>query len=466
MNDPFLIAGIVILTAVLLRLVFKWYRSEARRKAEQQIAAQKARKAVRRKQTQLGEEVKAAHVVSRVAPERVPLSEPYDKTFTGGATPQSIAKWEAEIHQVGRQMIGQLDSKMVALQTLTLEANRAANRLEILVEHLEKISKLHPVSQVESIRSTAAFAQFATEARTAVETAAEPTVPSIVADEFEAELEEQVGEDPFAEFYAENFRDHILDPEREPQIPMESVPHQNIPTRGLIPVEQAEAAAKETGGLNPLSAVLGELDARAQVPIPPKPPVSTRETVAPAMVLKTEPSQTFSERQEGFQTERIDISRRFPDSIGPTTGAAGSSPGPIRKKLSRGKNSPLSLGSPAMPGGNDPAVGSVAIPPVSVVNSTSRRITVSPGRKDVEAPLSMETLYDDGLAQREGGELFAVAGVATEAPVRTVPPELGSHLELRRQVELLSDYGYTPRQIAQSLDITVGEVDLVLNLRR
>ena len=51
------------------------------------------------------------------------------------------AKWEAEIQQMGQQIIGQLDRKMTALQAITSEGNRMANRLEIFVEHLEQTTR-------------------------------------------------------------------------------------------------------------------------------------------------------------------------------------------------------------------------------------------------------------------------------------------------------------------------------------
>ena len=51
------------------------------------------------------------------------------------------AKWEAEIQQMGQQIIGQLDRKMTALQAVTLEGNRMANRLEVFVEHLEQTAR-------------------------------------------------------------------------------------------------------------------------------------------------------------------------------------------------------------------------------------------------------------------------------------------------------------------------------------
>lgn len=446
--DPFLIAGICVLTAVFLRLIYKWHRAEAKRKAEQQAIAQKTREAERRRQAQLGEEAKARQAAaSRNLAERVPRPEPYDATFAGGPTPQNIARWEAEIHQIGREMIGRIDSKMVALQTLTLEANRAANRLEILVEHLERYSKLSTkLTGTQEIKETAAVSA--------------PMESSPEA--FAAMKLDPPGEDPFAEFYVEHFRENAAEEEETEtaQAALSAEPAKS----NLIPAEQSVK-------LNPVAAVLDELQAQADSLFESQAALTTLTAPAPATVLR--PEVPTSESTETLRAEPVELSRRLPESFG-LTGGRPSSPGPVRKKLSRGQEHPLSLGSPVLPGGTGLGLGSTAIPPSSVVNNTSRRITVSPDRRDVEAPLPLDALYDDKLTDREGGELFAVAGVSAEsrsvgAEVSTTaapPREIGSHLELRRQVELMSDYGYTPRQIAQSLDLTVGEVDLMLNLRR
>ena len=47
-----------------------------------------------------------------------------------GATPDSLAQWEVQMHETARDLSAQLDSKMGALQHLTCEADRAAARLE------------------------------------------------------------------------------------------------------------------------------------------------------------------------------------------------------------------------------------------------------------------------------------------------------------------------------------------------
>ena len=47
-----------------------------------------------------------------------------------GELPESVARWEVEMHESARQMAAQMDSKMSALQALIADADRAAARLE------------------------------------------------------------------------------------------------------------------------------------------------------------------------------------------------------------------------------------------------------------------------------------------------------------------------------------------------
>jgi len=128
--------GIIIVIVVLLRQISHRHR----RNAEQQRQFETDRKAAL--ETERKKQTLVVHPKSSVSsPQtRVPLGDPFGTPFTGSIH-GSAAKWEAEIHQIGRHIIGQIDSKMAALQVITLDANRAANRLELLVEHLEQIAR-------------------------------------------------------------------------------------------------------------------------------------------------------------------------------------------------------------------------------------------------------------------------------------------------------------------------------------
>lgn len=132
----YFLLGLLIVILTLLRLTSQRFRKNAEKKRQYAEAVQAAKEAERKRQL---ESVVPKSKVS-MPKSRLPLADPFGTPFTGNI--QGIAaKWEAEVHQIGRQIIGQIDSKMAALQAITLDANRTANRLEILVEHLEQIAR-------------------------------------------------------------------------------------------------------------------------------------------------------------------------------------------------------------------------------------------------------------------------------------------------------------------------------------
>ena len=68
-----------------------------------------------------------------------------------------VAEWKGKVQQLGQQIIRQIDCKMTALQAITTEGNRTANRLEVFVEHLEQIAE----KRIE--RQQQQFARYAAE---------------------------------------------------------------------------------------------------------------------------------------------------------------------------------------------------------------------------------------------------------------------------------------------------------------
>ncbi|MDR0869293.1 MAG: hypothetical protein LBN39_00725 [Planctomycetaceae bacterium] len=129
----YIIAGIAILTFSLFRYQIKRKQREVKQMAERKKQARLTAEAEQKRQQQLGEQVRQKTYAGRAT-----LPEPVRDVFTGGATPKQILKWELEIDEIGRRMLGQLDTKMSAIQAMLLEANRTANRIEILLETLEK----------------------------------------------------------------------------------------------------------------------------------------------------------------------------------------------------------------------------------------------------------------------------------------------------------------------------------------
>jgi hypothetical protein len=130
--------GLIVIIVSVLQLR-KRYRQESERQKNQLAAISAAQEEERRRQKQKGEEQRQKPGTPEL--NRVPIAPPPQDKFTGTIPQGQIAKWEAEIFTIGRQIIGQIDSKMVAIETLTLEATRAANRLELLIEHFEQLTE-------------------------------------------------------------------------------------------------------------------------------------------------------------------------------------------------------------------------------------------------------------------------------------------------------------------------------------
>ena len=129
----FLLIGIILIIFTSLNQIRQRARRNALRQKQRNSALQSAQEAERK--TQMLASLPKAKVQTSVS-----LPDPFGIPFTG-VIQGNAAKWEAEIHKLGRQIIGQIDSKMAALQAMTLDANRTANRLEILVEHLEQFAR-------------------------------------------------------------------------------------------------------------------------------------------------------------------------------------------------------------------------------------------------------------------------------------------------------------------------------------
>ena len=135
-SDLIALLGIALVTMTMFRMALQRIRKKTEREQQREIAIQAAQDAERK------EQLAAAVPKLKVPPPktRAPLGNPLGTPFTGN-TQGIAAKWEAEVHQIGRQIIGQIDCKMAALQAITVDANRTANRLEMLVEHLEQIAR-------------------------------------------------------------------------------------------------------------------------------------------------------------------------------------------------------------------------------------------------------------------------------------------------------------------------------------
>ena len=142
--------GLIIVITMLLRMLGQRSRKNAEQRRQHAAAIQAALEAEQKRQS----ETALPRAKVPLSTTRVPMSDPFGIPFTG-STRGVAAKWEAEIHQLGRQILGQIESKMAALQAITLDANRTANRLEILVEHLEQIAQRQIEWQQQQIAQSA-----------------------------------------------------------------------------------------------------------------------------------------------------------------------------------------------------------------------------------------------------------------------------------------------------------------------
>ncbi len=78
--------------------------------------------------------------------------------FTGTnslGAPREVLKWQVELHDLGRDIKAELDSKMLAVQSITRSYDAAANRLGQMIKLAEQ-TPIHPDSPVAQARQLAA----------------------------------------------------------------------------------------------------------------------------------------------------------------------------------------------------------------------------------------------------------------------------------------------------------------------
>ncbi|MGL4941989.1 MAG: hypothetical protein ACRC46_02220 [Thermoguttaceae bacterium] len=124
-------AGLAILVLTFVIRLRKQYRHEAVRQRQRQVDA--ARDVPSNALSSNG---------GRGVPRQPSRLLKPDTPFSGQDTTHNLVRWELEIDALGRQTIGQINSKMVALQTLLLEAERLTNRVELVLERLEQSGDL------------------------------------------------------------------------------------------------------------------------------------------------------------------------------------------------------------------------------------------------------------------------------------------------------------------------------------
>lgn len=421
-------AGVAIFSTMMILQVRLRYQREARRAAERRAAAQAAKEAERKRQAMTGEPLKVKlAATSRVAPDRVPLGEPFDAAFAGGVPPRSIAKWETEIHQIGRQMVGQIDSKSVVLQTLTMEANRAANRLEILIDHLETLLK-----DVAELRKPA-DALNTTVASTNSSNAeiVRETVQEIVQETVSRERSSNLipAEAVSAQVQVESFADVLEELENELDR-FHDLAKEEIPTATILKVPPP-TAANET--LPESSSELPVRRLSASINVLPQHPGRAQETVAPPPTGSTFDSENYRISIREQRTSTTPVPPSQPSSI-PLAAVTATPPTQQPQR---------------------PSLSFSSLFDDNLMERLDESSTVSVSRQPVPR-------YETPLIEQSSLSKVAVEGAAID---NRFVSEIGAHLDLRKKVEMLADYGYSAGQIAQSLDITVGEVELMISLR-
>jgi hypothetical protein len=384
-DNYLLLAGIVIITMSLMLHLFKRQRLNAERQAKFRAAAETAKELERKLQLQTNKPVKNQQEKSyRSASDRMTISNSKEQPFNGGFTPRQVAKWELEIDQLGRQWTGTLDSKMIALQTLTQEANRVANRMELLLEQFELL--VHTKNETKSkIHQTENESYQVVTAEEKITQKEFTTIPST---------------------------------KSSTQTPEEF--------SNLIPANKTEYPAEPF--------VLDDLETEID---------RLQQQIADGTVYQI-PHATILKINENIPNSpsKLNEQQSAPDISFSTVNMANSI------AANREQNQEQNRDRYTKPMFSTDSVS---------IKSNSHRITVSPSL--ALAPmgnLSFDSLYDDQPARHNNETIVATP----PDPVKT-----DSRLDLQKQIEMLDNYGYSTRQIAQSLNITVGEVDLILKLK-
>jgi hypothetical protein len=69
--------------------------------------------------------------------------------------PTEVLKWQVELHDLGRELKAELDSKLIAVRSMTLSYDRAAQRLSELIRMAEQVT-VSPQSPLAEARRLSA----------------------------------------------------------------------------------------------------------------------------------------------------------------------------------------------------------------------------------------------------------------------------------------------------------------------
>lgn len=145
-----LLLGLMIVTGTLLLRSWKYF-NESKRRSQESIGLLQTRKnasektTARRDPPPRGSGGKAAAGKGPTAATRKQLGKTHDM----------VARWEIDMHDLARELTGQIDSKMSLLQTLLAEGQRVADRLDHSIDRFVRVtSSLQSVSTSETEEET------------------------------------------------------------------------------------------------------------------------------------------------------------------------------------------------------------------------------------------------------------------------------------------------------------------------
>ncbi|MDR1485326.1 MAG: hypothetical protein LBT09_10940 [Planctomycetaceae bacterium] len=347
---------------------------ESARKRKQYDAIVAAQKEKREELIQKGEDPKKKPGTSEMT--RVPINDPFGNKFSSGAAQGQIAKLEAELFALGRQLIGQLDSKMIAIETLTLEANRTANRLELLIEHFEQVA-----DKLENSR------------KNKIETP-------------EKNQNKQIAPNHTSQI--NNTINNVTKiPPQNPITESEKLGNENI-RRGVEPqpVNFTDYLSELETEINEFQDKVDEFGGGKEVTI---------------LRAVTEQENNLPDKSAKITSAEIK-----PASIASTQ-----------------SNDPLALSAPRFPGEN------------STDKNIRTKIPASNKENYQPVGLSIDSLFNDPASHTT----TATTTTSSNSANNTNMPN-------RKQIEMLSNYGYSTKEIAQNLNIPIGEVDLILSTKK
>ncbi len=432
----------------------------------------------------------------------------HNTMFTGSSLPPEFAKWEIEIHELGRQTVARINTKLAAMQALVTEANRVSRQVETMIEHLEELL---------NARNGAAAAT----PRSAVPRSV--TVGEIV----DATVDETVDETVAHQKNAPDIPAHAAFPSGSSIMPAGVLEERTLePLDNLLKEFEHErtrfeselSEMSEASGVSEIARMQGEsvlspenaqntqnahsspgssnrkhVDySRSAKILEPHSPASTRLLSPPPHVESAMPLPEFP--ASAFPAPEFSVPDKKADGIGdlhsrhsesndskgiesrltrrPIADSAATLPLPMQQPVrhqvpsSRQVEGPSLLHFPSGSAKPEKRIGNEKMrdtPAVSFSNGSS--LSPKANLPNDDAPPQFASLFAQGTRTPSivAGPKSSATSSGTTAPESGTSPR---RFDLQQQVLMLTDYGYSPKEIAAQLNRTPGEIELIVNLRQ